>query len=70
MKYNLFPTIPAIPITLGRLVMRACALSSEICDKKDRFFDSTSEDNFYLRLSMPGVVSFHFQLIHGFPNLD
>ena len=70
MKYNLFPTTPAIPITLGRFVMRACALSSEICDKKDIFFDSTSEDNFYLRLSMLGVVSFHFQLIHGFPNLD
>ena len=38
MKCNLFPTIPAIPITLGRFVMRVCALSSEICDKKDIFF--------------------------------
>ena len=38
MKDNLFSTTPAIPITLGRFVMRACALSSEICGKKDRFF--------------------------------
>ena len=33
-------------------------------------FDSPSEENFSLKLSMPGVVSFLFRLINDFPDLN